>query len=60
MRLKGGYMRTPSASTPSEIRIQLLQEQLAGYESQCVKLHYEIARLTGERDTIKYAFISKI
>ncbi|KAG2755105.1 hypothetical protein P692DRAFT_20815725 [Suillus brevipes Sb2] len=36
--------------------IQLLQEQLAGYESQCVKLHYEIARLTGERDTIKKSF----
>ncbi|KAG1792357.1 uncharacterized protein HD556DRAFT_1309421 [Suillus plorans] len=33
-----------------------LQEQIAVYESQCIKLQCEITRLTGERDTIKQSY----
>ncbi|KAG1790128.1 uncharacterized protein HD556DRAFT_1310912 [Suillus plorans] len=37
----GGYMRTPSVSTPSETQIQQLQERLAAYESQHIKFEDE-------------------
>lgn len=57
---KGAYMRSKSAyrhpaPVPSHSSgSRYLQERLDAYKAQCRKLQCEVARLSGERDTIKY------
>ncbi|KAG1797245.1 hypothetical protein EV424DRAFT_1546678 [Suillus variegatus] len=58
----GAYMRSKSAyrhpaPVPSHSSgSRYLQERLDAYKAQCRKLQCEVARLSGERDTIKQSF----